>query len=74
MIMPGCTCMILFGAFFSLGGSVPIGKVDVVKDIPTAAKKPSVHQTIANDGKIIKMECAPLGTMLKRELKVTLVS
>ena len=59
--------MILFGA-------VPIGKVDVVKDIPTAAKKPSVHQTIANDGKIIKMDCAPLETMLKCEFKVNLVS
>ena len=60
--------------YISVGPSVPIGKVDVVKDIPAAAKKPSVHQTIANDGKIMKMECAPLGTMLKRELKVNLVS
>ena len=74
MIIPGCTCMYFLMHFFSVGPSVPIGKVNVVKDIPTAVKNPSVHQTIADDGKIIKMDCAPSGTMLKRKLKVNSVS
>ena len=55
--------------FSSAEPPAPADQNDVDKNIPTAAKEPSLQQTIADDGKIIKMEFDPSRTTLKREFK-----
>ena len=56
--------------FSSAEPPAPAGQnFNVEENIPTAAKEPSLQQTIADDGKIIKMECDPSRTTLKREFK-----
>ncbi len=54
----------------SVDPCAPEGNGNVKGDIPTAEKETSIHQTIADDGKIIKMECDPPRTTLKRELNL----
>jgi hypothetical protein len=51
----------------------PAGQNVVDKNIPTAAKEPSLQQTIADDGKVIKMECDPSRPHLNVSLKINLV-
>ncbi|CAB3995989.1 Hypothetical predicted protein [Paramuricea clavata] len=52
--------------FSSAEPPAPAGQNVVDENIPTAAKEPSLQQTIADDGKVIKMECDPSRTTLKR--------